>query len=751
MSNCDREPIHLVGRVQPHGGLLAFDVKLLQLRHYSANISQWLARTPEVGEPLEQLFAVDSAAALRSVACDAADVVRPLRLRWQEQAHASFVAAAHVHREFLIVEFDQPRASAETSVDSDALSLTLRLNLANQRLQHCGSPRELYQGVTAELRRLCGFDRVMLYRFSDDGHGEVIGESAREGLESFLGLHYPASDIPQQARRLYVLNTVRGIADVNATPVPICPPCDAETRQPLDLSLCCHRAVSPIHVEYLRNMGVCASMSISLVREDSLWGLIACHHYSPKALRLEERAACEIMGIVVANYLTAKDVQQAGWERDMRRRRFHHVLKRITQTPGVWDALEHVGEELMSVLDASGIAVLSSRGAKLVGLTPTGDDVQAIREAVERERGEADVWSSHEIGQLVPALSRKPHSMRVDAGGEGRVPTAGCLAIPLFAPEVDWLLFFRDEVVREVSWGGDPNKAVDEEPMRLSPRKSFETWKQVVSGQSRPWSSVDREVAEELRFGLLELLGLRAAELVRLNDELEKLNADLDSFAYAASHDLREPLRGISQAVYFLEGELPAETRQASRRRLDTLSALATRMDELIQGLLRLSRAGRRDLQLERVSLAEVAREAAEMVLGRPMPPDCELIVSADVDFDADYSCVRELLGNLISNAIKYNDSRQKRIKIGAETGPDGVRHFFVHDNGIGIATQFREEVFQIFRRLHLPQEYGGGSGAGLSICQRIVLRHGGKIWVEPNDAGGSTFFFTLSVVSKGE
>lgn len=744
LSNCDREPIHLAGAIQPHAALLAFELRSLTLRHYSQNIQQWLSVLPEVGMTLEDLFDEASIAMLHSVVRGLRGVVRPMTLRpIAASSEEPFSVAAHVYRGMLIVEFEHLAVEHKADDQLKEQSLPLQLTLANQRLQRCDSLPQLYQVVADEMREISGFDRVMLYRFAEDNHGEVIGESVVEGRESFLGLHYPASDIPEQARRLYVLNTVRSIGDVNGEPVRIVPPCNADAKLPLDLSLSCFRAVSPIHIEYLKNMGVGASMSISIVIENRLWGLIACHHYDAKLLRLEERAACEIMGLVIGNYLSAREQSEVNHERARRRQSYHKVLDLITQTPEIWRSGETIWPELQQIVESSGLTVISQRGTHSCGSTTNWEGIDAILRHVEAlPEEQAGNWFSHSLADDVP-------------GYPAESTTCGCLAVPLSAPDARWLLFFRDEYVSEVSWAGNPDKSALEskDGIRLSPRKSFEQWVTTVHRQSKYWSLVDREMAEELRSGLVELLSLRAAELARLNEELANINADLDSFAYAASHDLREPLRGIRQVAFLLQRELGDDLTEGAKQRLAMLTMLSSRMDELIQGLLKLSRAGKGNLDFETISLKEVAEEAVEMVVGRPTPHGIEFEIECEASLWADFLTVRELLTNLITNAIKYNVSDVKRVTIGVWNEGDAAGNepavYFVRDNGIGIANDNKEEVFQIFRRLHLPEEYGGGSGAGLTICQKIVNRHGGKIWIDSEPGTGTSIFFTLEKVES--
>ncbi|TWT90675.1 Phytochrome-like protein cph1 [Pseudobythopirellula maris] len=740
LTNCDLEPIHVPGGIQPHGLLLAFDASRLVLCNWSQNAADWLGAEPVAGASFEQMFPDIERSRIDSLLANREGIIHPFILEPSSgggNKPGRFQAMLHHYRGLLIVELEHAAGLPEGP--ALLMSLPLRLNLANHHMQACPDLATLYSAIAEEVRSISGFDRVMVYRFLEEGHGAVVGESVDDRFESFLGLHYPATDIPKQARRLYELNPVRAIADILAPPSPILPEARPGSGDALDLSYSCFRAVSPIHIEYLRNMGVRASMSVSILCEGRLWGLIACHHYEPSRLSFEDRAACEILGQMAAVYLTSRDLSEANRQRSDRAEVLAQVTNDLATSEEFFTEAMASAEALCRCVEADGVAFCWRDGPTTWGATPSPDTVEALAETLLASG--ASVWDTDRLGEHAAC----------DQDDLGSL--CGGLALPLESPELTGLLFFRKEYAQEVVWAGDPNKPAEPTPqgVRLSPRLSFAAWKEDVRGRSRSWSAVDLEMAESIRVTLADLVGRRAKQLARLNQQLAQLNSDLDSFAFAASHDLREPLRGLNHTVRFLLEELEHHKTPSIESRCEALTRLTNRMDELVAGLLRLSRAGSGDLKREQVDLAEAATEAAELALGSDYSETLALSAPSGVLLTADYMCFRELLANLISNAVKYNRQSEKRVEISA--APSGslrtesgrfatvVR---VSDNGVGIPQDHHDTAFQLFWRLHTEEHYGDGTGAGLAIVKKIVQRHGGMIWIESEPDRGTTFCFCL-------
>lgn len=740
LNNCDREPIHVPGAIQPHGCLLAYSADELELIAYSANAAEWFGRELSFGEKPADAFTPEFEDALRaSVDSGSGGVIHHISYEASNRGAPSASAATHRHAGRVLVELEHPEVKR---AQPDLLtSLPLRLNLVNQRLQACSGVDELYETIASEVRDVSGYDRVMVYRFLEEGHGAVVGEAVDDRFEPFLGLHYPATDIPQPARRLYLLNTVRSIADIQAAPVTIVHDAQAGS-EPLDLSYSCFRAVSPIHIEYLQNMGVRASMSISIIDNGKLWGLIACHHYEPRFLTFEERAACEMIGLTAGAYLTARERDRLNGILASRRSAHARIMRDLAAASQFNESLMSACQSLGGLVEADGVALCWSGGPTLWGDTP---ELPVVKQLMASQLVGRD--SVSKIHSLVDELGLDRQDLNA---------SRGLLAAPLTAPDLKGLLFFRNEYLREVSWGGDPNKAKERSPdgVRLSPRLSFEKWSETVKDRSRDWSAADLEIAEDIRGGMVELLGRRAAQLATMNAELSRLNEDLDSFAYASSHDLREPLRGLNHNVYLLKEEMASAGEQLPGvlKRCAAIEQLSRRMDELVIGLLRISRAGRGDLDVEPLELSGVVDDALAMAWESGRPAGLRISVEDDSGpIRADYVGFREVLANLIANAAKYNDKESKAVVVRSHRGTNrrtlaGLAPVIieVEDNGVGIPSDQTSRVFEVFRRLPSAAEFGEGTGAGLAIVKKIVQRHGGEVWVESQPGLGSKFCFTL-------
>ncbi|CCD87071.1 putative bacteriophytochrome [Bradyrhizobium sp. ORS 285] len=496
LTNCDREPIHVPGHVQPFGFLLAL-VSDFTICMASENAPEFLGGDIAwlLHKPLAAVLSESAAAVIRArvdylSGPDAVERVFGVDL----QGHGRlFDLAIHFSGAYLVVEAEP--SLIEPGVNSGEL---VRLMLG--RIRKTTGMTDLAQEAARQLKLLTGFDRVMVYRFHPDGSGEVIAETAGSGLEPFLGLHYPASDIPRQARQLYQRNWLRIIADINATPSPLMST-PAHNAGLLDLSMSVLRAVSPVHIEYLRNMGVGASMSVSILRDGKLWGLFACHHYSPRHLSFEKRTAAELFGQMYSWLLEAREREtDVAYES-----RAHQIQERLieraaAQAHSKRAILEFVAD-YKQMIECDGLAVWSDDEITLDGETPTEEEVQDLIGFINRT-SPGRICASAEIA-------------KVYASGEAfRDRAAGFLAIPISRTPRDCLIFFRREVLRSVNWAGDPNKVYAEGPLgaRLTPRKSFELWQQTVAGQSKPWTAADLRIAESLRVTLLEVI-LQLSEL----------------------------------------------------------------------------------------------------------------------------------------------------------------------------------------------------------------------------------------------
>lgn len=743
---CSQEPIHIPGRVQPHGVLLALQEPDLAIQQVSASLETLTGRRPEelLGCSLEELLGEEQTSRLRrllqSPDLAAANPVA-FTLPGGEGETRRFDGIIHRTRQALILELEPASRSAGVPFES----FYHLVNASVQRLQNAPDLERLLEIAAEEVRELTGFDRVMVYRFDPEWNGEVIAEERAEDLEPFLGLRYPASDIPAQARQLYTISRMRLIADVQARPASLVPERTAD-GSPLDLSFSVLRSVSPVHLEYLKNMGVGASMSVSLMRGERLWGLIACHHRTARLVPYVRRIACDFLGQVLSLQLSVRETERALRERLRLEGVAARLIGSAASGPDLLEGLAAAPEELLGAVNAAGAALSYGDQVRLVGQTPDSDSVWTLVRSLERA-GVPDLHATDSLSRDYPEAERWKD-------------LASGLLTARISDEFR-VLWFRPEVVRVVNWAGEPQKAVRVEEGRttLHPRRSFELWKQVVSLRSEPWTPEELEVAGRLRGELVDLF-LREAEarahadLEKLNQELRRSNEELDAFTYIVSHDLKEPLRGLDNYARFVLEDYGELLPEDGRSKLETISELGQRAQMLIDGLLRFSRVGRTEITYQRVPLQLPLDDV--LTLLRPLLEESGAevrVVSPLPVVRAERTRVGEVFNNLITNAVKYNESGHPVIEIGAvESGEEGAPPvIFVRDNGIGIRERDYESVFRMFRRLHTRHRYGGGTGAGLAIARRIVERHGGRIWVESTLGQGTTFYFTLAPDPTGE
>lgn len=516
LTNCDREPIHVPGSIQSHGCMLVCDIEIAKVLRHSVNAPAMLgvAAFSVNGQLIDNLFDAKVVHDLRNAANKSSNPRRPGILLARDIAGRAWDIAVHRHNGQTVLEFEPSGHDGKPS----ALELVRELVA---RVQEFGEESLLVSRLPRLIRALFGYDRVMIYRFADDGSGKVMSEARRADLESFLGQHFPASDIPRQARILYLKNTIRLIGDVNAETAAIDPELDA-SGEPLDMSFAHLRSVSPIHIEYLRNMGVTASMSVSLIVDGELWGLVACHHYAPRRLALEERMAAEMLGEVVSLKLQALTLHSALNSSVHARRILDGLMRDLSAHEDVFSFIRDHLADFMQLVPADGIGLFMNGIWAGHGIVPPKPLVPRIAAAMATRDAESPVRTSHELSAILPEAL--PHA---DVA-------AGVLAIPLSHTPRDYLFFFRREQVQTIDWGGDPNKSYSTGPLgdRLTPRKSFAIWKETVQKQSQPWTSGERQIAEAARIQLLEVI-LRHSEILagerRKAEERQKiLNEELN-------------------------------------------------------------------------------------------------------------------------------------------------------------------------------------------------------------------------------
>jgi diguanylate cyclase (GGDEF)-like protein len=501
VSPCATEPIHVPGAIQPHGALLAVLIDSRLVSHASANLGSILGRPAEavLGRSLQEAFGPDPSREWFDAQGDDESSAGGGLIIPGPNAGLLHVRAFRTGRH-LCVDIEPLRLQAGQASPIE------RVQTVMAQFARAGDRVELCDMAVRGLRSIMAYDRVMAYRFAEDGHGEVIAEALSAGLEPYLGLHYPASDIPPQARRLYLRQPVGAIADSSYIPVPLLVDAGLDDGVPLDLTHSVLRSASPVHREYMRNMKTAASLTIALVERDELWGMLVCHHTTPRMAGPDTRAVAAPVGQIVSVLLDTIGRVEVQTRRLEGADALRALVGLMAQPLPLADALDAAQTELLQLVAASGALLHIDGTTRLLGQTPPLAAVQPVLDLLRTWSG-GDVLAVDDLGLRFPEFAA--------CARDG----SGAMLMSLAPGSDDAILWWRPELLRTVDWGGNPaeHAAVDARSGRLCPRASFAAWSQAVSGCSKPWDAGDLVLARELRGALQAEMAQRVkSDLARL-------------------------------------------------------------------------------------------------------------------------------------------------------------------------------------------------------------------------------------------
>ncbi|CAM3551538.1 ATP-binding protein [Flavobacterium chungbukense] len=728
LTNCDQEPIHIPGQIQPHGFLIALKNDWV-IDYCTSNISSFidLSHIQALGNKFETVFGSGAQQRIFNyINSETVQDVFPLEI---ELLGKNFQVNIHQSDTIYVLE-------AEPQFDKQILGdvYTQTIQFVTQ-MNNTKSLKDLCALVAEGTREITGYDRVMIYRFDEQYNGEVYAESCRNDLEPFLGLHYPHTDIPVQARELYLKNQLRLIVDINYQAVPIFT-IDNKEGKNLDLSLSILRSTSPIHVQYLKNMGVGATLTISLIHHDRLWGLIACHHYSEKNISPAVRLAAKLQGQFITSQI---DIRESNDE-NINAKKSIEALEHLTahDLPLAEDSLNTIIKmpELMALCNSAGVSISFRNKIYKNGLTPDDEQIKAFVKQADHKRS-AEFYTTRKISDDFPDLERCSNF-------------AGVIYHPL--GNSNHIIWYRPETVSEINWAGDPEKSIVKDEKGLHPRNSFNTWKQVVKGQSSIWRQYEinsaAKYAHSLHNNLMMILLSEEEEKYRLQSEiLKETNSELENINWISTHDLQEPLRKIQMITSKLLAEKGDNYEDPDFDSLQRVSKSALRMRELLQDILKYTRIKNTREAAEKVDLNlifdAVLEEISEAVSESDTVIECEKLP----EVQAIGFLMKQLFLNIIQNSLKYaSPDRPPVIKITASQEPVILKHLFqvycnwvkFSDNGIGFDQIHADSLFKVFTRLHTQQEYSG-SGIGLALCKKIMQTLGGTITAEGKVGEGAS------------
>lgn len=745
LTNCEQEPIHIPGSIQPHGFLVAMHIDSMIIDYCSANVYEFTGITHEqcLGKKFNEIFGADAERLFKEYLSKPLSAVNP-PLELEVYGKAVLCTPYSVDH-YYVAEFEP------TDPDSPDVSA-----IYNQTIQFVSymerseTLRELCAKVADQTRTITGYDRVMIYRFDKDYNGEVFAESKVDDIEPFLGLHYPHTDIPAQARQLYLTNLMRIIVDTHYTPVPIYTIDDA-TGKNLDLSRSYLRSVSPIHIQYLHNMGVGGTLTISLIHQGRLWGLITCHHYSAKYVSLYSRIAAQMQGYFLTSQINVRQLNEE-YKKSAEINAALETLLEVKvepETPSFEQIVQH--PQLAALCDAGGVAILFEGKLYTQGNTPANDDIAELATWLNAHARKGE-YNTSRLADVYPAAKSY-----ADSG-------AGIIYQSLSTQTIDCIIWFAPETQQEVNWAGDPGNAILKTEKGLTPRNSFALWKEILKYQSKEWTTAELLATATFAHALqkhitLMLVSEEEKKQRTLTQQLQEANAELENINWISSHDFKEPLRKIQLFSSRILDKDSGHISEYIAQSLQKVHKSANRMQQLLADITAYNKVRKLPSVFEDTDLNKILHEVVEEMRDDITEKHAILNYTGLPVINGVPFLLRQLFLNLLRNSMKFaKSSEAPQIEITCADSPvwlPGIddRQFYkieLKDNGIGFPNTHNESIFKVFTKLHGVAEYEG-SGIGLALCRKIMQNHKGYITADGRPGEGATFtmFFPAIAAAK--
>ena len=712
--DCDQEPIHICGAVQDYGYLIG--VKDSKIVFYSENVLELFSVQSSflLGKGIDVLFSELNIEVNWNNYSDN-EILAVQHIGYQNQ---EYTLSIHTHNGFVFYEIEKVLPNHKINREYAAIQTILRNSV----------DENIWKLLLKEIQEVIDFDRAMIYQFLYDGSGQVIEELVKPNLESYLHLHYPESDIPAQARALYMKNPVRITSHVSGKTWPIV---GVIPREEIDMTYTVTRASSPVHIQYLKNANVEASFSTSIIVNGELWGMVACQNAAPKHLDLQSRLLAETLTRTSANAFASYRALETLQE--YQRINLNNITLRqnLLNEESFGKALENNIDDIMHTCDADGIIIKINNEILTAGNTPAHSDIEKIIEWSKENNQDFDenIYITNTFCNIITDL-------------ENPEKCCGIIISVLGNNTSDMLIWLRKEQGQKIKWAGKPEKEMvseikdGKEIIKFSPRKSFEVWKEYVKGTSLPWKIKEIESAKWITSVILKASHTKSSQIQDLNNQLKELNAELDSFSHTISHDLNTPLTVIK-----LNAQLAKKVSEPAhlQKTLDNVIAQVDTMSDMIRNVLELSRIKKSEIELRSVEVETLISKLVEDSKISFESPNTSIDIQNTPEVLGDKTMVYQVFGNVIGNAVKYSSkSENPKVRIIGEIDNDLVI-YRISDNGIGIDKKEAKKMFKIFSRMDNAKGFNG-NGVGLSIVHHLMEKMGGKISYESEAGKGTTF-----------
>lgn len=737
---CEDEPIHIPESIQSYGFLIAFNYKDLKISIVSDNCESVFTE-PLIGKHFLEILSSDTNE--RAFLEETFDRVTKTKIRLPIKLHLKasmleegtaidYLAVVYDSGQNYVVELE-PATEFRDTYSAEQFIKLYAMSIA-PRFKEMTSLREMAQEMVSTIRYLTNMDRVVLYKFNDDYSGKVIAEAKADDMDSYQDLYFPASDIPAQARALYKTNWVRLTPDTELLPAKLVPSTEASGREPLDLTRSLLRTFSPIHLQYIRNQGLRASFSISLVTDGELYGLISCHHreacYIPQDVRLQ----CENLSQLFSWHLLAKEEEIAKRKKHVTDKAVDAMLDRIGPANPISRVVKSGERAFLDALNSSGFVYYSQYETIALGSTLP---IELIKEIFSKASSQGGFPYTND-------------ALYDDYPEARQYGIAGIMIIPLFEKKQYFTAWFRKETHRVQKWIGAEDEKSEDAPkaQRLKPRASFTIHTRTIKGRSTSFDRADVDTANRLnRMFLVYALDVQERMHISIQ-ELEKQDNYRNEFLATLAHELRNPLGPIMSGASILETVDDDKTR---KRVTAIINRQAEYMSKLINDLMDVSRItrGKVKLEFEKLSIQDVLSDSLEIVDQQVKAKKHNITVNyleKDVTVYGDKARLSQIFSNIIHNAAKYT-SDQGRITV--DIREEGVMVVVaVKDNGMGIPEDRLKDVFNMFTQIEAHSTHTkGGLGIGLTLVSKLVMLHHGDVSVMSEGLGrGSTFEVRLPI-----